>query len=651
MTSPTWGGTGGSGSTITIGNYRGIINFSTNLSQFNPANAGDYWQAAQAGTLGGITFGAGDSIHVNKVISSTPPDLSTGSGFIYQPLIVNIATSTTAGAVKPDNTTINAATDGTISVVQATTAVAGVSKISSTNPIINGVASAGQATTVSASDHVHPSDTTKANLASPTFTGIVTLPPNSIAPSLLSSSNNSVTAVGTNQATAFQITTDFVTVTSSSVGSGVVVSTASGGKNCIISNKSSNTILVYPAVGQTFDSLGVNSPISLPVNGLLELFGQSSTTWNASNNSIINASMVVGTLAVANGGTGVTTSTGTGNVVLSASPTLTGTPTVPTASVNTNTTQAASTAFVLGQAASTAPLVSASTASVGTSTLYARQDHVHPLQNTFPATTFSSLPSASANAGAQNYVTDVGTSGSYWVSNGVSWNPVGGVINLFQNGIPVCIPPNGTITTTTGALTLGTALDNTYPAIYMWFPAGAWTGSSAGMYYVSMTSTTAGTVYSNQYTGGTPTIPTSPTLVTTGSGAYTQTTGVALSLLSYPMPANIMGINGKLNTSVTFSAANTAGSKKITPWAQFLTMTQSNIGFTVGVSSISNTSVANIGSTGKQVTQTTPNFAAGYQLAQSSNDTTQALSLVTQGQIATATDWIVIQSLNHQLTR
>lgn len=58
---------------------------------------------------------------------------------------------------------------------------------------------------------------------------------------------------------------------------------------------------------------------------------------------------VSGTLPVANGGTGVTTSTGTGNVVLSASPTLSGTPLAPTAGVDTNTTQIATTAFVIGQ--------------------------------------------------------------------------------------------------------------------------------------------------------------------------------------------------------------------------------------------------------------------------------------------------------------
>ena len=58
------------------------------------------------------------------------------------------------------------------------------------------------------------------------------------------------------------------------------------------------------------------------------------------------ATGVTGTLPVANGGTGVTTSTGTGSVVLSASPTFTGTPLAPTAAFGTDTTQLATTAFV-----------------------------------------------------------------------------------------------------------------------------------------------------------------------------------------------------------------------------------------------------------------------------------------------------------------
>lgn len=57
---------------------------------------------------------------------------------------------------------------------------------------------------------------------------------------------------------------------------------------------------------------------------------------------------VTGTLPVANGGTGVTSSTGTGSTVLSASPALTGTPTAPTATALTNSTQIATTAYTDG---------------------------------------------------------------------------------------------------------------------------------------------------------------------------------------------------------------------------------------------------------------------------------------------------------------
>ena len=60
-----------------------------------------------------------------------------------------------------------------------------------------------------------------------------------------------------------------------------------------------------------------------------------------------------------------------------ASPALTGVPTVPTAAADTNTTQAASTAFMVGQAGSASPAMNG-VATVGTSLRYARQDHVHP---------------------------------------------------------------------------------------------------------------------------------------------------------------------------------------------------------------------------------------------------------------------------------
>lgn len=64
-----------------------------------------------------------------------------------------------------------------------------------------------------------------------------------------------------------------------------------------------------------------------------------------------------------------------------ASPALTGTPTAPTASADTNTQQLATTAFVLGQAGDAVPAMNGA-AATGTSPRYSRQDHVHPADTT-----------------------------------------------------------------------------------------------------------------------------------------------------------------------------------------------------------------------------------------------------------------------------
>lgn len=74
--------------------------------------------------------------------------------------------------------------------------------------------------------------------------------------------------------------------------------------------------------------------------------GLNSFTSNGAVYATSTSALTTGTLPVASGGTGTTTSTGTGSTVLSASPTFTGTPAAPTASVGTNTTQLATTAFV-----------------------------------------------------------------------------------------------------------------------------------------------------------------------------------------------------------------------------------------------------------------------------------------------------------------
>jgi hypothetical protein len=102
-------------------------------------------------------------------------------------------------------------------------------------------------------------------------------------------------------------------------GTGVTTSTGSG--NVVLST---SPTLVTPALGTPVSGTLTNCT-GLPTSGL--------------SGSINLTSQVTGTLPVANGGTGVTTSTGSGNVVLSTSPTLV-TPALgtPTSATLTNAT-------------------------------------------------------------------------------------------------------------------------------------------------------------------------------------------------------------------------------------------------------------------------------------------------------------------------
>jgi len=111
----------------------------------------------------------------------------------------------------------------------------------------------------------------------------------------------------------------------------------------------------------TITSTG-NTSVTLPTSGTL------ATTGNLSQFSSTTSSQLAGIIS---------DETGTGSLVFATSPTLAGTPLSTTAAVDTNTTQIATTAFVIGQATSSNPSALGSVA-VGTSTRYARSDHVHP---------------------------------------------------------------------------------------------------------------------------------------------------------------------------------------------------------------------------------------------------------------------------------
>jgi hypothetical protein len=155
-------------------------------------------------------------------------------------------------------------------------------------------------------------------------------------------------------------------------------------------------------------------------------------TPSAPTAAALNNSTQLATTAYADAA--VSTLSGTVNTALAlkaplASPALTGVPVAPTAAVNTNTTQLATTAYVLAQAAVATPIIDG-TATVGTATKFAREDHVHPTDTSrapLASPTFTGVPAApTATAGTNT--TQIATTAFVTAAvSGAGVSSVGGV--------------------------------------------------------------------------------------------------------------------------------------------------------------------------------------------------------------------------------
>lgn len=164
------------------------------------------------------------------------------------------------------------------------------------------------------------------------------------------STTANVTA-GTNAQGQGALTSDYNVITTAAANpSGVTLPTATTGRRVLVVNKGANPINIYPATGATVDALAANASIQLAVNGVLEFNASSTTQWYSSFNSSVTGSGVssfsagttgltpstattgavtlAGTLAAANGGTGVNNGSNTitlgGNISTGGAFTLSG---------------------------------------------------------------------------------------------------------------------------------------------------------------------------------------------------------------------------------------------------------------------------------------------------------------------------------------
>ena len=167
------------------------------------------------------------------------------------------------------------------------------------------------------------------------------------------------------------------------------------------------------------------------------------------------------------GSSGVSSVDGlTGAVTLSgtyaplASPSLTGTPLTTTAAVDTNTTQIASTAFVLGQASASTPAMDG-TAAVGTSTRYARADHIHGSDTSKAATNQTMY--LGTTAVAINRASATGLSLAGVSIDGSSGSTTGNAATV-TNGVYTTTTSLPNVTSASALATVGTITSGTWNA-------------------------------------------------------------------------------------------------------------------------------------------------------------------------------------------
>lgn len=212
-----------------------------------------------------------------------------------------------------------------------------------------------------------------------------------------------------------------------------------------------------------------------------------------------------------------------------ASPALTGTPTVPTASVDTSTTQAASTAFVLGQAASATPLIDG-TAAVGTSTRYARGDHVHPTDTSrAPLASPTFTGTVTIPTGASITSPTINTAANFASTATLNWNLD---TYLLRDAANIVAQRNGTTAQGLRVYNTYTDASNYERAAFDWATTAntltigtqnAGTGSARGINFATG-GTTAMSISSAQavsFVNG---------LTISGAGAFFDTTGGGLSI-------------------------------------------------------------------------------------------------------------------------
>jgi hypothetical protein len=229
---------------------------------------------------------------------------------------------------------------------------------------------------------------------------------------------------------------------------------------------------------------------------------------------------------------------------------------------------------------------------------------------------------------------------------------------LFFVRCPMIYIGGGFTINNNGAFTLTTALTRSYLHSYMYFDANRIAaGVPAGWYYVTMSSTSAGTIFNNVYTSGNATIPTTPVpFVTTGAGAGSNPLSTAITGFNFNLAGGSLGINGILKHEGLVISPGGASVKDLTVHLDANTVSQ------YGMTSIQHyafsTPIRNMGIQTRQCTprQNTAGLSAGgFNTADTNmvlvNDLSVDRSFNFRFNVAATTDYIVLLVLDVTITK
>lgn len=159
-----------------------------------------------------LSTGANKLVGINSsgtaMVATDTPDINGGTidGVSIGQTVAGPVASTVFSA--SDSATVPTVAADTNTTAAASTAFV-LGQAASTSPNMDGSAAVGTATRFARADHVHPSDTSRAPTASPTFTGTATIPTAAVGTLTVSTAATGVTAAADNNSTALA-TTAFV---------------------------------------------------------------------------------------------------------------------------------------------------------------------------------------------------------------------------------------------------------------------------------------------------------------------------------------------------------------------------------------------------------------------------------------------------------